>query len=200
MLRRRLRSLTALLAFPLVAVISCGGDSPFGPEADLTAEEVEDVFTAIYEANEILLGGFAMAGAREAALMADLTESISESAPCPEGGTTSISGSVTSTETGGSVDVRQDYADCAVYSESLRLWVFNGRPNVRTKMTMNYNEISEVFTLNGTITGGFSFTSGDDAGNCSVNLTITLTETIDSFTGSISGTVCGQPVSESLTA
>lgn len=185
------------LILPVAALLACGGgDGPTEPEANLTPTEIADVFEALSVVNELSMGGFLRDGGDPAVMMAALTESINGTAPCPQGGTTRVAGSITINEAtfASSSDLRQYYTSCAVTSSSARTWVFNGDPNIRTRMTTSINLETEQFSLTGTITGAFKFTSEGDAGRCSMNLTISLGST--SIT--IAGTVCGQPYSETV--
>lgn len=186
----------ALRALPVAAVLACSGDGATAPEANLTEAEIADAYSALSVLNELSFGGMLLRSSDPAIVSAALTETISESMPCPQGGTTSVSGSFTINETtyAMSADLRQRYSNCGVYSESERLWIFNGDPNIRTRMSSTFNQTAETFTFTATITGAFRFTSGDLSGRCSINLAMTFGET--SIT--VSGTICGQSYNETV--
>lgn len=185
-----------MLALPLAFLAACSGDGPTAPEANLTAEELADVYSALSVLNELSFGGFLRAGGEPSAVMAALTESINETSPCPQGGSTRIAGSISINETtfASTTDIRQYYTDCGVTSESARLWVFNGDPNIRTRMSSTYNAQTDQLSLTGSLTGAFKFRSNGDSGRCSINLSITLGST----SVTIAGTICGQPYNETV--
>lgn len=197
------KSLRLVLLAAAVGMLACSKDSATAPEATLTTEEVYDALEAI-SAIGVDLGEFPLArDASTASAMqllrigpgatAAYTESIDESAPCPNGGTTRLRGSVTVNEnTGaGSIDLRQTFSNCGSTSTGGRLWVFSGDPDLRTLIASSFNPQTQEFSISGSQRGAFRFNSDGASGRCSVDITITVTETTVRQTGR----VCGRDVS-----
>lgn len=190
---------TAALGLPFALVLGCGDGGPTGPLNELSPEAALDAFDALTVVSDIGFTGIAegRVGAAVRAVAkgttpASLTVPVNETEPCPLGGSTNVSGVLTIDDDtfDGSVDFRQDYANCRAASSTGREWTFNGSPNVRTQMTFN----GDTFAGSGTMTGGFTYSSEGESGRCTVSLTLTITQN----GGSITGTACGQPINETF--
>lgn len=185
----------ALWALPVVVTFACS-DGPTAPAIVLSDAEITDAFGAL-----MTVGGLGMdTELREAVEpsmgSASITQSLSETTPCPAGGSVRISGSVSSNTSGTSttIDLRQRHLVCAVEGASGRLWVFNGDPNIRMKVTLHIDELSEDFTMTGSFTGAVLIESEGNSGRCAFNLTMSL----GISDVSVSGTVCGREFNESV--
>lgn len=184
--------LLRLAVASLVLTVAACGDST-GPNVTLTEEQIDDMMDAMANAGS---PGFAP----PAANMAVIT--VTETADCPNGGTTSLNGTIDDNVNTGafSMTITQGFTNCKSTSSSGRVWTFNGKPNIVTAMTGSENLSTGAFTFSGTQTGGVTFSSDLGSGACDFNVTITMSgnSNTEQFSGSISGTVCGRNVSQTL--
>ena len=185
----------------LFGVAACGEDDPVAigdPLSDVEAQEL--AFVLLGAAFETGLSGDSFAPAMvDGPAMAPFTinGSVDDTAPCPQGGTVSVSGSVSVTgddETGAldlSFDVNTTHSGCGVPGE-----------------TMDFvlgSQLSTMFSLNSTGDGAVSWMgdvsgtvdwSGDDrSGTCTVDYGFdgeVVAET--SLTVTLTGEVCGASI------
>ncbi|MGH7678240.1 MAG: hypothetical protein ACRENU_07225 [Gemmatimonadaceae bacterium] len=179
------RASMALLAF---AVASCGDST--GPKINLTEEQVMDMLEAMTAVNSV-----GALGANAAVI------TVSETVSCPNGGSTSVSGSVNDNNGSNTVTMQatQGFSNCAAPSESTgRVWTFNG--SIATNFSITVNEQTEEFSMTGTQIGGISASSDLGSGGCDINITITLTSSPAGFSGSLNGTACGHTIQQTITA
>ena len=185
-----------LLSCAAIGLAACGGDGATAPEADLTPAEAADVLEALTTVSS--LSNFEPVALRSVDLKTlqslgsqpALTEQLDESIPCPDGGSTRARGAVTVNDSTGAatIDVRQTYTDCAVRTESNRIWTINGDPDIRTIFS------STASSFTGSLRGAVVATSAGTSGRCTVNVTMSLTASAVI----ISGTVCGESVADSI--
>lgn len=195
MIRTRVTTLAALAALA-VSAAACGGDKDStGPSnsGNLSAAEVADALDALTAVGLLDFGlGFQPAGLPVG--LSAQTQSFTETADCPNGGTVRVQGSASVNQTTGAVtvDIRQTHNGCKSASSSGRVWTFNGNPNLRTQMSASVNQTTGAFSLTGTITGGIRYSSGESSGSCAANITLSGNQN----GGTISGTMCGQAVND----
>jgi hypothetical protein len=199
MMQKTLRR--ALVAAMAVAVSACG-DSPLGPEADLTQEEVEEMMDAMSAVGAFTFfpTGFSIQSVD--GQVAAVVAPFNESADCPSGGTVSTSGSMNVNETTGnfSAQYTSSYSNCKAQSNTGRVWTFNGDPNISNTMTFTSNATTGAYTVTGTQSGGLRFSSNGTSGRCSISLSWNMSTSANGVaTGSLTGTVCGESVSQSIT-
>lgn len=131
---------------------------------------------------------------------ANATLNVSETASCPNGGSASVSGTVSDGTAAGSMTmhVTQSFSGCAATSEKGRVWTFNGDPNIVTDVSTSYNQTTGAYSMTATQVGGIRFSSDLGSGSCQVNLTFTLTGNQTSFAGTLSGTACGVSIQKTV--
>lgn len=190
----------AIVAAVAVTLSACGSST--APDAHLDSAEIEDMMDAMSA-----LGAFSFdpTGFSRGTAYSVVTQSavvtVTDSYPCPEGGTVNVSGSYDINENTGnfSSQVTQGYSSCKASSASGRQWTFNGDPNVLMNMNMTFNQTTGAMTMSGTQTGGIRFSSNGASGRCSINLSFsTSLNDVGEATGTVTGTVCGESVSHSL--
>lgn len=198
----------------LVASAACGGDDDdddggTGPTGDqLSTVEFESMVEAFSAINSIGLGGivgFSNASSPAIALQSG-SQTYSATEQCPNGGSTTVSGTYTVTVSGtnyvGNYTITQSYNDCRAQSSNGTTWTFNGNPNIAFSMNYSYNQ-SGSWEMDGSQTGGLSWAGGGKSGSCSINTNLDYTGTVSgqsyTYTYSYTGTVCGQTVNETWT-
>lgn len=191
----------ALVAALAVAVSACG-DSPLGPEADLSQEEVEEMMDAMSAvgAFSFFPTGFSVQSLD--GTVAAIVTPFNESGDCPSGGTVSTNGSINVNETTGNFTAQytSNYNNCKAPSSTGRVWTFNGDPNISNTMTFSSNQSTGAYTVSGTQSGGLRFSSNGTSGRCSISLNWTMTTNASGISsGNLTGTVCGESVSQSIT-
>lgn len=191
----------ALVAAMAVAVSACG-DSPLGPEADLTQEEVAEMMDAMSAvgAFSFFPGSFSLQSVD--GQVASVVAPFNESADCPNGGTVSTSGNMDVNENTGNVSAQytSNYNNCKATSNAGRVWTFNGDPNISNTMSFTFNESTGGYAVSGTQSGGLRFSSGSASGRCSISLSWNMSTNANGVaTGNLTGTVCGESVSQSIT-
>jgi hypothetical protein len=192
----------ALVAALAVAASACG-DSPLGPEADLTPAEVEEMMDAMSAVGAFTFSpaGFSVQSV-EGGQVAAVVAPFNESADCPNGGTVNSSGSMNMNESTGNFTAQftNSYNNCKATSSAGRVWTFNGDPNVSTNMSYTFNQTTGGFSMSGTQSGGLRFASGSTSGRCSISLNYSMSTNANGVaTGSVTGTICGESVNQSLT-
>jgi hypothetical protein len=184
--------LLRLAALSLVLTAAACGDST-APNVELTEEQIDDMMDAMAAAGS---PGFVP----PVGTLAVVT--VTETADCPNGGTTTLSGTLDDNVNTGafSMTITQGFTNCRSTSSSGRVWTFNGKPNIVTTMTGSENLTTGAFSFSGSQTGGITFSSDLGSGSCDFDVTITMTgnNNTEQFSGSISGTVCGRNISQSL--
>lgn len=118
---------------------------------------------------------------------------ISDSGPCPQGGTIAVTGDVDATldNTGdGSVNSQLAVtpANCGVSS-----LVINGDPSIGVGLQMSFTDLAPVFPITLSEDGGISY-GPNPSGSCKFNVTYTITSKTSC---TITGTACGQSVNGS---
>ncbi len=196
MIYRRLISLAAVTVFSFGAA-ACGGDKKGGTgpneESDLSAEEVQDAFSALAAAGLFDFGmGFDPAPDAIGLSAQSTNITIDENGPCPNGGSNKVTGTIAINQQNGTfnADIRQTHNNCKAPSETGRVWTFNGNPNLR--LQLNFNATG---SFTGSMTGGFKYTSNSSSGSCAANLNFNANA---GGAGTVSGTMCGQSVNESF--
>ena len=190
------RAAVAALAFSA----ACGDST--GPAIQLTEDQTTDMMEAfaLISSNAGNVGTRNMGGG--AGDVAMLVFDLSESGPCPDGGTYSVSGDGDINETTGSMTAtyKQDMAGCKATSSSGRLWTFDGDPDVTTTMSLSYNEQTGITTMNLTQTGAFKAASDIGSGRCAISFTMSMTsnDNTGAFNASASGTICGRTMEMDL--
>lgn len=188
------RALVAAMAFTVAA---CGKDNPLGPEADLTQAQVEEMMDAMSAI------GFSPVGfdVQTPANVQMIVSSLNESAPCPNGGTVSTSGSMNINEQTGNFTAQftNNYDNCKATSSAGRVWTFNGDPNISQTMTFTSNQTTGAMSMTGSQSGGLSFSSNGASGRCniSINYSVSISGS-GTETGNMTGTVCGKTVNQAL--
>jgi hypothetical protein len=191
----------ALLAALAVAVSACG-DSPLGPEADLTQEEVEEMMDAMSAVGAFSFFPTGMSVQSLDGKVAAIVTPFNESGDCPNGGTVSTNGSININETTGnfSAEYSSNYNNCKAQSSTGRIWTFNGDPNISNTMSFTSNQSTGAYTVSGTQSGGLRFSSSGASGRCNISLNWTMTTSASGVaSGNLTGTVCGESVSQSIT-
>lgn len=191
----------ALVAALAVAVSACG-DSPLGPEADLTQEEVSEMMDAMSAIGAFTFAPGEFSVRSLGGQVASVVAPFDETSECPSGGTVNVSGSMNINESTGnfSAQYTADYNNCKAPSSAGRVWTFNGEPNVTTSMNYTFNETTGGISMSGTQSGGVRFSSGGMSGRCSISLTYNMSTNAEGIpTGTVTGTVCGESVNQSLT-
>ncbi len=200
-MRTSLRLVTALTSLTLL-VAACSGDSVTETTGDmLSAQEVQELFAALSTINGNVLPLAAPQAPGPQLAPVPVNESFNESAPCPGGGSLSVSGNIKGTvddETFAAdleFDLTQDMSNCGVTTASNLLFTLNGEPDIDIVGDMAMSETSFSGTLS--YTGGFAWVSDDErAGVCGVSFDVSFSSA--SQTGTYSGEICGQPVSDPI--
>ena len=178
------RASLALLAFTVAA---CGDST--APKINLTEEQVMDMLEAMAAVNSV-----GALGAQAAII------TVSETVSCPNGGSTSVNGSVNDNNGSNTATIQatQGFSNCAATSDAGRVWTFNG--SITTNFSVTVNQDTEEFSMTGTQVGGINASSDLGSGGCEINITMTLTSSAAGFSGSISGTACGHTIQQTITA
>ncbi len=190
------RAFVAAMAFSIAA---CGGDNPLGPEADLTQAQVAEMMDAMSAIGAFSPVGFSMQSANSN--VAFIVSQLNESAPCPNGGTVSTTGSMNINETTGNftAQITNNYNNCKATSSAGRVWTFNGDPNIAQTMSFTSNQTTGAFSMTGSQSGGLSFSSNSASGRCNVSINYTVSIAANGTeTGTMTGTVCGKSVNQSI--
>lgn len=198
----RSTAMTLAVALPLAA---CGSDKVTGVE--LTQVQVEDLIDALAAVSSDGTGFTVAARAAYAGGdVAPVTLTIDDTSPCPQGGTTRVTGTVTfdETATGATIgaNVAQSYSSCAATSPRAVTWTFNGAPGIQQALTGSANFSTGDVTLQGTQTGTFSFSSPSGSGSCTLNLNLSFTgnENTGAAQATLTGTACGRTVNRTFTS
>jgi hypothetical protein len=127
---------------------------------------------------------------------------VTGTSDCPNGGTTTLDGTMDDNETTGafSMTITQGFTNCKSTSSSGRVWTFNGKPNIVITMSGSENVNTGAFTFSTTQKGGLTFASDLGSGECEFDVSISMSgnSNTEQFSGSINGSVCGRNVSQSL--
>jgi len=207
-----------LIAVAILAVMgaSCGGGSQNNEMSQAQAQAVsQELVTAVEQA---LTAEFSTAGAGSSPAQSSAKPGIAKgladriqpdgpvscltgstinctingTATCPQGGSVSVSGSITGTlnNGSGSVDTSLTATPAGCVVDNLTI---NGDPNIAFTTDFNVTDDNLDFPVTATTDGGISF-GPNPSGSCTLNVTVT----INSFSNcSVSGKVCGQSVSGS---
>jgi hypothetical protein len=185
----------ALLAALTFSIAACGGsDKASGPSdtGDLSPAEVADALSALSAIGFIGGGLFGAQADLPAGLaLQSGSQSFNQTEDCPAGGNMRLQGTISYNQTGSfSVDLRQTHNNCKAPSETGRVWTFNGSPNLRIQLSSS----AAAASFNGSITGGFRYTSDGSSGSCAANLQLNFNQ---AGAGTATGTMCGVNVNES---
>jgi hypothetical protein len=172
---------------------------------DLRTSEIQDVFTLLSEAFAATefqaspQSPAAVAGLQMAPV--PISSSFDVSVPC-ESGTVSIAGAADGTlddqtlQGSLSLQLAWDFHSCVVTGYYGTLTV-NGQPDI--SFMANYVFGSEQMTVDGTQTGGFSYSVSDGrSGTCMIDLSFdaSYNATTSEETSTVSGAVCGRSAEE----
>jgi hypothetical protein len=190
---------TALTSLTLL-VAACSGDSVTETTGDMLSEqEVQELFTALSAINGAVLPLAAPQAAGPQLTPIPVDESFNESAPCPSGGSLSVSGNIKGTvddETFAAdleFDLTQDMSNCGVTTASLVQFTLNGEPDINIAGDMSMSETDFSGSLS--YTGGFAWVTDDErSGTCGVNFDVSFSSASQS--GTYSGQICGQAVTD----
>ncbi len=167
-----------LSALAIIGVFTACSDSG-GAEGDaLTNDELGELTGTLVEPMfELLFGPQLVAPAIPRAAQAP----VADTKECDEGGSLTITGDITDTETGGTVDLTESINSCEEAHGEV-VFTMVGDPNIT--MTGSGDDTSGSLSIN----GGFTWTATDGrTGGCGVDVDATLTGTTISFDGSICG-------------
>lgn len=200
------RAALLLTAFALTA---CGDNDP--ALISLTEAQAEDLMDALASAGAFDpstgMSVASAARASNAAIVAQavFTSTVEASAPCPDGGTAGIKGSVTLNDNASptvtmTMSVAQTFSGCKSTSTEGNLWTFNGAPNIASNFSMTINETTGIFSMTGTQKGALDVTGPDGSGRCHIDVSFNFSgnDQTGTFSGSLNGTVCGVSVSQTL--
>jgi len=193
-----------------VTVTACGGSITGTNSGDqltaLEAQAVLDAFAAAFDS--IGTGGAAMRtavptngiNADIAPAVMNFDNSVSFNMPC-HAGSVAVAGSVNGSVNDQTfamnmgMDFTWDPQACVVPHETLT-FTLDGAPKIQFKGDMTLSET--LWSLTGTETGGFSFTSSDGrSGSCAIDLNFSVS--VDSAfveTVQVTGSVCGVDASQ----
>jgi hypothetical protein len=168
--------LSALAVFGLFTACSDSGGA--SGDALTTAELSELTGTLMEPMFDLLFGPTLAAPMIPRAASAPVSDNIE----CDEGGSLSISGDISDTESGGgTVDLTETINSCEEAHGEV-VFTMVGDPNIT--MTGSGDDTSGSLSIN----GGFTYTATDGrTGSCGVDVDATLTGTTISFDGSICG-------------
>lgn len=193
-----------LLLIPLMLAAACNDSTGPGSDAQLTAAEAAELNRAVFGAVSGVANMRPISGslALPQGIAADrFTIPVQESQPCENGGTLSVTGSVTldiNPQTGANsvnAGIRAVPSACAHRMESGAVISITGDPGIDVQTTMAANARAlTAFTV--TETGAFTWTRGGASGRCTVNVTAQMNSAATQIV--VSGTFCGFPVSETL--
>ena len=200
-MRKKFSGFTCLTTAAALTVSACGGDPTGVNSGDpLTSAEVAAVISAIGSAFEsagaaaqrVSTVGFDGASAGQDPVA--INENFDVSVPC-ESGTVQVSGSISGTvdDVTSAVDITTDVSwdpNGCVISDDTNTLTVDGAPEIKLVLDMTSTE--NTLTMNGTETGGFSFTVSDGrSGSCSLDVTFTIATDATGIDASVSGTICG---------
>ncbi len=197
LLRVRLLALVLALSFGLLA---CSDDGPAASGDQLNPEEAEVMLEALVEAGGFGLGALSMMGSPSAGIAASTQFDISETVPCPEGGSIAMDGSVSVDEGQETMEwtFTQTHQSCQVSApDDGSGWLFDGSPSVVSSFAMVFSETQ--FSMQGSEEGGIAWETGGRSGTCSIDVSYDFSGTESTLTGTVSGTVCGNDISFSET-
>lgn len=199
----RFNGLVVGITFVLAA---CGGD-PTGTNSGDPLTNTEAL--AIFEALGATFGSISVGGAppqpgsttgAAPAAAGPIDESFEISVPC-ESGTIQMSGSMSGTvdeqtlATNLTMDITWVPNACAI-TTGTTTFTISGDPEIRFQG--DWALADNLFSLSGTETGGFSFTSSDGrVGSCAIDIAFSSSVNLSTTTeeSTISGTICGLPAS-----
>jgi hypothetical protein len=189
------RASLALAAFTL----ACGDSTGLSNLSEEQVGDMLDAMSAVASFEDIPGAPTTFPALRLAPQTANATFSVSQTVDCPNGGSASVSGTVTDDEAGTvTAESTQDFDGCAATSAEGRVWTFDGAPNIVDNLTATSNETTGAFSMTASRVGGIRFASNLGSGVCQINLTFTMSGDQDSFSGSISGSACGHNIQQSF--
>jgi hypothetical protein len=186
-----------VLSFAIIAAMSvtsaCGGDDDDdngvepGDGDTPTQAEVVNIMSALSAIGSLAFSG---QGALAADGLAAQTLQYSNTASCPNGGSTSVNGNYTLNTSGQSYTynytVTQTYSDCRANGGGT-VYTFNGTGLTLT-WNMVLNQTTQAYTYNFHESGNIGWAGGGKSGNCPIDITL-------SYSGGTSyvysGTYCG---------
>lgn len=201
------RVATLLSALTLAA---CGdGNSP--ALITLTEAQAEDMMDALAAAGAFDAGtGMSVAStgrASNAAIVATavVNTTVDASAPCPNGGTAGVKGSLSMNDNAAptitmTMQVTQTFSGCKSTSSAGTLWTFNGAPNITSSFSMTMNQNTGTFSATGTQKGALDVAGPDGSGRCPIDVSFNFSgnELAGTFSGTVNGTVCGVSISQTI--
>lgn len=180
-----------------MALTACGGDDKDDdggtePTGDTpTQAEVGAMMSALAAIGSV--GGLFLGQGADAQGFAAQTQTYSETANCPNGGTTAVNGSYTIvSQTAFKYTVTQTYNNCKA-TGSGTIYTFNGQG-----LTLN---VDYSFPSNGNYsykfkeTGNITWAGNGKGGTCPVDITINLSYSSTGYNYTTSGTYCGVNIS-----
>jgi len=189
----------------IVAMAGCGGDAALvGVDSGdpLSDTEIQALFNELGQAIGSIGAAAQVVSAQDGPMRApsgtiSVNRSIDETAAC-EVGTLGIKGKVEGTvddetfETDMTMNFTLSFNTCTVITDSGSLTLDNP-PGMGYDLDMDMGQ--EAYSISGSQTGGFSFTTSDDRmGSCAIDLTFDVS--YDSVAGTqsstVTGTVCGR--------
>lgn len=187
----------------LTIVAACSGDSITETSGDpLSEQEVQEIFAALAAVGGAVLplGSVAapVGGPQLAPIPVD--EDFNDSAPCPNGGSVSVSGNVSGTvddetfDADLDFDLTQDLSDCGITTASEVQFLLNGAPDIDIvgSIVLSGESISGSLAYQ----GGFDWEADDGrAGTCGVDFDVSFSSASQS--GTASGQICGRSVTVS---
>jgi hypothetical protein len=188
----------------IAAVVLAGCSDSTAPDPiQLTEAQAEDLMAALATIGSPTGLSQRMARYRQGDNTALITITVDEQAPCPDGGTYRVQGTLSGNDAGteATISTTQSYANCKATSDNDVLWTFNGAPNIQTSVTMTSNPTTGAFSLTGTQQGAIDAASTLGTGRCAIDLTYSFTGNEQTETGtiSVSGSVCGRNVTVTVT-
>jgi hypothetical protein len=200
-MRNRVLAAAALIA--AVTAAACDGGSATAPgDTQLTQAQALSLSRAVMSVGTGLAGGGVPSGARGARIDAasgsnTFSFTFDQSAPCPQGGTVAVAGTI-----GGSFDAQASAAQvqaavavrhqtCRVKTEDGATFTLNGDPRI----DVGLSAVSGATGLTGlhlTENGAFTWSRGSSSGRCTVDLAADLVAGTQDVR--LSGTFCGFPV------
>ncbi len=191
-MKQATRLLAALVAvgLPVTACGDDGGGTATTSGDQLTASEVDAIFSELFEI-AFGAGGLSPAASAPAAPV-PFNQSISQTKACPGGGSVSLSGNLNGTiddvtsEGNINMTLTEDISGCVITSDTKKFTV-NGDPNIQITASVTFTPgISGTFTMK----GGFKYTSDDGrSGSCGIDMSVNLA------TEAVTGNVCGRSAS-----
>lgn len=203
-MNQRLVRILALVG--VLGVAACGGDDPAAVGDQLSDIEAQDLaFVLLGAAFDTGLDGGSFVPAMvdgPAAAPFSIQGSVDDTAPCPQGGTVSVAGSISATgddATGAlnlTFDVNTSHSGCGVPGESMDFVLSS---QLRTMFSLNTSGAGDI-SWSGDVDGSVDWTGDNRSGTCTVDYSFDgdlVAET--ELTVTLTGTVCGTSINREFT-